>query len=573
MEGIRATAAGLDLGVVFELSPNPYMILDRELRFVAANPAYERETGVPREQLLGRYVFDAFPSDPDDPENESARQVRESIERAIERRQPDALSLIRYRVPIGPDGRLVERLWSAFHVPIIDERGEVGWILQHTIDVTELQKPSTPRGMPSEMVTCSVLRRAEQVQAAFRSADAERRRTEQALLRAQKMEAVGQLTGGIAHDFNNLLQVISGNLDLLQRELAGNERARKRVQGASAAVQRGARLASQLLAFARRQPLEQKVVDLGKLLQGIDELIHRGVGSAITVEKRVAPGLWRTMVDPNQLENALLNLAINARDAMGGSGTLTLEVSNVEIGPDDAGWSPEVAPGRYVLLSVSDTGAGMSPEVLERAFDPFFTTKPEGRGTGLGLSMIYGFVKQSGGHVLLDSTEGYGTTVRIVLPRCDGEEASERRPSAAAPRGGDETLLLVDDDDDVRQTTAEILEGLGYAVLQAPDAQRALQIVEGGQRIALLVTDVLMPGKLQARELARRVHELQPGVEVLFVSGFTDQAIDPGGLLERGVHLLRKPWSRDDLARKLRQLLGERGGRRDGPPPAEAGRP
>ena len=558
MPGVRATAEGLELGAVFELSPNSYMIVDRELRFVAANGAYLRETGTTLEQLLGRHLFDAFPHDPIDRENESARQLRESFQRVVERRQPDSLAHIVYRVPLGPGGRLVERRWSATNVPIFDLRGEVAWILQHTVDVSDLRQglPS----LPAELLEGGLLRRAREVQDAFRSADAERRETAKALHRAQKMEAVGQLTGGVAHDFNNLLQVISGNLDLLSRELAGNERALRRVQVAAEAVQRGAKLAAQLLAFARRQPLEQTVVDLGKRLLGVEELIQRAVGAAITVEKRIAPDLWRALVDANQLENVLLNLAINARDAMGGSGRLTVELDNLLIGADDPLW-PEAPPGQYVLLSVSDTGAGMPPEVAERAFEPFFTTKPEGCGTGLGLSVIYGFVKQSGGHVQLDSAEGRGTTVRIVLPRCAHEETAE--PRAAAPLrsgGGNETVLVVDDDDAVRSTTAELLEQLGYRVVQAQEAERALRLVEGGERIDLLLSDVIMPGALPARELARRAVELQPHLQVLFVSGFTDNEIDPGGLLEPGVHLLRKPWSRDDLARRIRQLLGEPAG-------------
>jgi PAS domain S-box-containing protein len=386
----------------------------------------------------------------------------------------------------------------------------------------------------------------------------EQRQTEEQLRQSQKMEAVGKLTGGVAHDFNNLLQVISGNLQLLQRDVMTNERALRRVQNAIGSVNRGAKLASQLLAFARRQPLQPLVLDLGRLVRGMDDLLRRSLGEDIQVEADLSGGLWNTFADPNQLENVLLNLAINARDAMSGSGTLRLAASNAVLDEEYARSHPEVVPGAYVRLSVSDTGAGMSPEVMERAFEPFFTTKPEGRGTGLGLSMVYGFVKQSGGHIELESELGKGTTFTLYLPRTEQQEASLPEVLSGPVEGGSETILVVEDDGEVRATAVEILTELGYRVLKAVDGQSALVLLRRGASVDLLFTDVVMPGPVRSPDLARQAQALIPGLEVLFTSGYTEDAIVHGGRLDPGVHLLSKPYRSEDLARKVRQLLDQR---------------
>ncbi|WP_425437651.1 PAS domain-containing protein [Melittangium boletus] len=387
----------------------------------------------------------------------------------------------------------------------------------------------------------------------------EQRQIEEQLRQSQKMEAVGKLTGGVAHDFNNLLQVIAGNLQLLQRDVAGNERGLRRVRTAIGSVERGARLASQLLAFARRQPLAPMVIHLGRLVRGMDELLRRSIGEDIEMETVISGGLWNTSVDPNQLENVILNLAINARDAMHNTGKLTIEVSNAMLDDRYALRHPEVLPGQYVLLAVSDTGSGMTPEVMDRAFEPFFTTKPEGRGTGLGLSMVYGFVKQSGGHVKIYSEVGHGTTLKIYLPRTFEAEMPLAEETMAGPiEGGHETILVVEDDAEVRATVVELLMELGYRVLKAPDGQSALAILQSGLPVDLLFTDVVMPGPVRSPELARQAKALLPDIEVLFTSGYTENAIVHGGRLDPGVHLLSKPHRREDLARKLRQLLDHR---------------
>ena len=381
------------------------------------------------------------------------------------------------------------------------------------------------------------------------------KRTEAALQQAQKMESIGQLTGGVAHDFNNLLQVISGNLQLLGRAVAGQERVQGYVKSALDGVRRAAKLASQLLAFSRRQPLEPKTVNLGRFVTGMDELLRRTLGEGIVVETVVAEGLWNSLVDPTQVENALLNLAINARDAMEGIGRLTIEARNALLDEAYARQQLDLVAGQYVLLTVTDTGSGMAPNVLLRAFEPFFSTKPEGKGTGLGLSMVYGFIQQSGGHLKVFSEPGHGTTIKLYLPRSLNVEA----PTLLAPQqndpGGCETILVAEDDGSVRSTVVELLQQLGYKVLQACDAASALAVIDSGVHIDLLFTDVVMPGSLRSPEMARLARDRCPHMAVLFTSGYAQDAIVHGGRLDPGLDLLGKPYTQDALASKIRHVL------------------
>jgi signal transduction histidine kinase/DNA-binding response OmpR family regulator len=383
----------------------------------------------------------------------------------------------------------------------------------------------------------------------------QRNRSEAMARQAQRMEAIGHLTGGIAHDFNNLLQVIRANLDLLRPTLATNETAVRRLNDAQFGAERGARLTRQLLAFARRQPLEPIAVDLGRLVRDMANLLRRTLGETIEVETVVAGGLWNTLVDPGQIENALLNLAVNARDAMPAGGKLTIELGNAALDEAYAAANAEVTPGQYVMMAVTDTGQGMPPEIAARAFEPFFTTKPEGRGTGLGLSMVYGFAKQSGGHAKIYSEPGHGTTIRIYLPRTRQPAEQIELVAAPAPLGGNESVLVVEDDGAVRNAAVELLESLGYRTAQAGDADAALAILNSGTPIDLLFTDVVMPGAIGSRELARRARALRRGLAVLFTSGYTENAIIHHGRLDPDVALLSKPYGRDELARKVRALL------------------
>jgi PAS domain S-box-containing protein len=375
------------------------------------------------------------------------------------------------------------------------------------------------------------------------------------LRQAQKMEGIGQLTGGVAHDFNNLLQVIGGSLQLLAKTVAPEEQAQRHLRNAVEAVARGAKLANQLLSFARRQTLEPKATDLGRVIRGMDDLLRRALGEAVEIETIIGGGLWTTYVDRTQVETALLNLAINARDAMGGRGKLTIEADNARLDENYAAQHIDVTAGQYVMVAVSDSGRGMPAEVIARAFDPFFSTKPPGEGTGLGLSMVHGFVKQSGGHIKIYSELGCGTTVRIYLPRSTLREFDSVAVASGAVTGGTEAILIVEDDDTVRATTADMLADLGYQVLRARDANSAIAIIESGVAIDLLFTDVVMPGAFGATELARRAQERLPGLPVLFTSGYTENAIIHGGRLEQGVELLSKPFTQDELARKLRKIL------------------
>ena len=379
-----------------------------------------------------------------------------------------------------------------------------------------------------------------------------------ALYHSQKMEAIGQLTGGVAHDFNNLLQVISGNLQLLNEDVSDNYRAKRRVANAMASVARGSKLSSQLLAFGRRQPLEPEVVNPGKLIRDMDDLLRHTLGEGIEVETVISGGLWNTSIDRANLENAILNLSINARDAMTGRGRLTIEAGNAYLDDQYAQRQHEVKPGQYVLIAVTDTGCGMPPELLEKVFEPFFSTKPEGSGTGLGLSMVYGFVKQSGGHVKIYSEVGHGTTVKIYLPRSMEAEEQQSAGSPTLMHGGKESILVVEDDEAVRDTAVSLLRNLGYSVLQAPDARSALSIIESGITLDLLFTDVVMPGSMRSPELAIKARQRMPDLAVLFTSGYTENAIVHAGRLDEGVELLSKPYTQEALARKVREVLFSR---------------
>ncbi|CAH0307357.1 Blue-light-activated protein [Massilia sp. Bi118] len=378
----------------------------------------------------------------------------------------------------------------------------------------------------------------------------------EALQHSQRLEAVGKLTGGVAHDFNNILQVIGGSLQLLSGTVAGIPAAQRHLGMAMSAVDRGGKLAAQLLAFARRQPLQPVVLNAGRVVRGLEDLVQRAVGETIEVETAVSASLWNTLIDPHQLENVVLNLAINARDAMPHGGKLTIELSNTMLDDSYVSAAHGVPPGQYVLLAISDTGTGMAPEVLARAVEPFFTTKGEGQGTGLGLSMAFGFVKQSGGHFRIYSEVGDGTTIKAYFPRSLEAEQALPEQATGDVRGGTETILVVEDDLNVQATVVGMLSELGYQVLRADNAEMALAVLRAGVRCDLLFTDVVMPGKIKSPEMARQARALLPNLKVLYTSGYTQNAIIHGGRLDPGVELLSKPYRREKLAAKVRQMLG-----------------
>jgi PAS domain S-box-containing protein len=392
----------------------------------------------------------------------------------------------------------------------------------------------------------------------------ERRAAEERLQQFQKMEGIGRLTGGVAHDFNNLLTIIIGNLESLQRNFQDDALDLSRLQHATANAMRGARraeaLTQRLLAFSRQQPLEPKSMDVGHLVAGMSDMLRRTLGEQVVVETVLAGGVWRAYADPNQLEVALINLAVNARDAMPNGGKLTIETANIHLDEMYAAAQAEVLPGQYVLLAVTDTGMGMSPEVRAKAFDPFFTTKDIGQGTGLGLSQVYGFVKQSRGHVKIYSEIGEGTTVKIYLPRhhSDAEEEEETGAQGIARGRRSETVLVVEDDEDVRIYSTESLRELGYSVLEASHARAALQVLDAHPEIAVLFSDVGLAGGMNGRQLAEEARKRNPTLKILFTTGYARNAIVHDGRLDPGVELLTKPFTQAALGGKLRDIIDAR---------------
>jgi len=483
------------------------------------------------------------------------------------------------------DGK--ERLFVFRKLPRIGVYASAG---VDTADITEAWMYDMSRhlffGIPATvaMIGLSLMalrraRRETETNAMLRAEIARREATEDALRQAQKMEAVGRLTGGIAHDFNNLLTAIIGNLDLALRRLDGEERVRGWLANCRQASDRAAALVQRLLAFSRQHPLEVKSVDINRLVQGMSELLTRTLGETVTIETVLAGGLWSAAIDPNQLENAIVNLAVNARDAMPESGRLTIETANCHLDEhyvETAG--ADIAPGQYVMVAVSDSGSGMTQEVKNRAFEPFFTTKPAGVGTGLGLSQVYGFAKQSGGHIRIYSEVGEGTTIKIYFPRLTAQsgvppwiEREATRAVGISP-DGTETVLVVEDDAQVNKLAVEALQERGYQVLSASDGAAALRLIESAPQIDLLLTDVVLPGGMNGRELTEAVRRKRNGIKVLYMTGYTRNAIIHHGRLDLDIDLLTKPFTADALTRKIRRVLDGNGTLRSVPsPPAGEG--
>jgi signal transduction histidine kinase len=409
-------------------------------------------------------------------------------------------------------------------------------------------------GLPATLVLMALvlmtMRRTRELYAEA----ARRELAEQALRQSQKMEAVGQLTGGVAHDFNNLLTIIIGNLGIAKRGIV-EARSERALDNALIGAQRAAQLTQRLLAFSRQQPLDPKTVDANKLIMSMADLLTRSLGENIALETIGGAGLWMVEADVSELESTLLNLALNARDAMPDGGKLTIETSNAYLDDEYCRHHDGVSPGQFVLIAVSDSGVGMPPEAIERAFEPFFTTKEPGKGTGLGLSQVYGFMKQSGGHVKIYSERGEGTTIKLYLPRHYGEEkiAAVEEP-AGSDRGRGETILIVEDDEGVRQYASEILRDLNYQVIEAKDAASALRLLEADKPFDLMLTDVVLPGK-NGRELADEVARRRPEVKVVFMTGYSRNAIVHQGRLDPGTELISKPLIEATVARKIRQVL------------------
>ncbi|WP_435169832.1 PAS domain S-box protein [Falsirhodobacter sp. 1013] len=456
-------------------------------------------------------------------------------------------------VPIREQGRLVAILFvhaaapRDWHPAEVDFMGDFAERIRQTVERRRAERELRTLAASLEE---QVIERTE----ALRQSDA-------LLRQSQKMEAIGQLTGGVAHDFNNNLAVIISGLNLIQRKLNSGrtEDLDMLMAGAMEGAQRAATLTHRLLAFARRQPLSPEVVDCNRMIAGMNELLSRTLGEAIRVETVLGAGLWKTSADLSQLENAILNLAVNARDAMPDGGRLTIETANAHV--DDAyGRQHNLASGQYVLLAVSDTGAGMTEDVLQRAFDPFFTTKGVGKGTGLGLSQVFGFVRQTNGHVKIYSEPGVGTAVKIYLPRYYGEEEHQAPApvSLDQPEGRGEGILLVEDDDRVRSFTENALRDLGYTVTAASSGRMALEMLRGGLKVDLLFTDIIMP-EMTGRKLADAVAEFLPHLPVIYATGYTSNAVVHNGILDPGTNFLQKPYMLTQLAQKVRSVLDRTG--------------
>ncbi|MGI4861314.1 MAG: ATP-binding protein [Janthinobacterium lividum] len=703
------TLPKLDYGEVFDASPNPYLILDLKLHIVGANRAYLASTRRALSDIVGRWAWDAFPTDP-----ETLRQSIDSFQRVIQTRQPDTMALLRFDIPraAADGGGFEKRYWSITHTPVLDQNGEVVVVLQHPIDVTELERlrdivnaaPGDEAPLALAAAQSGIFSRAQGVyqtnlaikeesdrlRSLFEQApsfmaivrgpthcfeltnhsytrliggrnvigqpvrealsdlkgqvffdlldtvyasgapfvgkgveiwfengdshDRERqrrvldfvyqpiltpagavsgifvegndvtdsydathalrdlmqtlelrveqrtvelRRTEEQLHQAQKMEAVGQLTGGLAHDFNNLLTVISGSLEILQRRvnMGRFDAVGRYMDAAQGAARRAGSLTQRLLAFSRRQTLDPKPVDVNGLVAGMGELIRHTVGPGIALDVTSDEDLPLTLVDPGQLENALLNLCINARDAMPDGGRLVIAAGHRRSCGD--GDPDELPAGDYVSLCVSDTGVGMTPETKARAYEPFFTTKPMGEGTGLGLSMIYGFALQSGGQVRIDSAVGQGTRVGLYLPRYHGaaDMAAVLRDDVAPVRAAHgERILLVEDDRFIRALAAEVLRDSGYAVLEAANGLEAMNLLHSGQQFALLVTDVGLPGGMNGRQVADAARAVRQGLKVLFITGYAANKALGDGQLDPGMEVLTKPFDMEELSRRVRGL-------------------
>ncbi len=542
------------LRLMFEQAPGFIAMLSGpEHGFTMVNEAYR--TLVAARDVVGRTVAEALPEVIEQGFVGLLDRVYASGERYIGRSVPVNLQH-------GPDGVLAERTLDFVYQPIVADDGATTGIFIQGHDVTEQHE--TDKAIRAEVAE---RRRAEEALQVLNNTLEQRvhdevyarSKVEEQLRQVHKMEAVGQLTGGIAHDFNNMLAIVMGGLSLLQRKLARGETDVGRfVDAAMDGAQRAATLTQRLLAFSRQQPLSPEPLVINKLVAGMSELLDRTLGEQVKVETVLAAGLWQVKADPAQLENAILNLAVNARDAMPGGGRLTIETLNAFV--DDA-YAQEYAieTGQYVLIAVADTGAGMTPEIIAKAFDPFFTTKGAGKGTGLGLSQVYGFVRQSGGHVKVYSELGVGTSVKIYLPRHYGAAAAAEQAKAIAsiPRGLlGEVVLVVEDEERVRALSIEALRELGYSVVEASGPSQALRMLEEGQQVDLLFTDVVMPD-MSGRQLADRAQEKRPDLRVLYTTGYTRNAIVHNGMLDPGTNLLTKPFSIEELAAKVRKILDE----------------
>ena len=591
-------APSLDFRLLFQSAPGLYLVLDPDLKIVAVSDAYLRATMTVREEILGRGLFEVFPDNPDDPAADGVNNLKASLSRVVAQNAPDTMAVQKYDVqrPESDGGGFEERYWSPVNTPVPGSDGKVAYIIHRVEDVTafmnlerkEAEQEEQTRMLRSrgDRMEAEIVRRAQEIQEANRllreshvelEARVARRtaelaranealtvemeqnlRLEEQFRQMQKMDAIGNLAGGIAHDFNNLLTVILLYGNKLLAGMPQSDPGRPALEQIVRAGDRAAELTGQLLAFSRQQVLEPRVLDLNAVVGGVEPMLRRLIGENIALTTALDPALGHVLADPGRIEQVILNLVVNARDAMPQGGTLILETRNVELDEAYTRDHIDVTPGRFAMLAVSDTGEGMTKEVQERVFEPFYTTKGTGKGTGLGLSTVFGIVKQSGGSIWVYSEPGHGTSFKIYLPRVDTSEATSDEAVAEAPEAiaADETVLLVEDDAFVREITVASLEELGYIVLAAESGEAALKIVASHEGpLDLLVTDVIMPG-MAGPKVAEALHRLRPETKVLFVSGYTDDAMVHHGIREGEIAFLQKPFTLEALSRKIRETLG-----------------
>jgi len=504
--------------------------------FQMVNAAFLRLTG--QRELIGHPLHLALPE-------LRGQGYVELVDTVIATGQPHVANGMRMALR-RTDGSTEELFIDVLFQPDIDADGKVSGIYIQGTNVTEQM-----------LAQLEVERHHEHLEALVRERSKSLEHTQAALLHAQKLEAIGKLTGGVAHDFNNVLHIISGNIDLIKMFSMANEKIVARCQSAQSAIKRGAKLSSQLLSFARKQPLQPNAVKLDEVFANMDLLIKRAVGEKVDVVLDIAPNAWNIKVDPQQLENVVLNLAMNAGEAMKRGGELVISARNVVLSPSEQAASGAESR-ECVRLSFADNGDGMSEAVKERAFEPFFSTKGIGKGSGLGLSMAYGFVKQSGGHIEIDSTLGAGANIIILLPRTVESAAPKKSGPVGSVEGGNETVLVVDDEKEIQENVAAILGELGYHVITASSADEAATLLDRADQIDLLFTDVIMPGAISCTELAAMARVRHPAIRVLFTSGYTENAVTHNGKLDEGVTLLNKPYAREELAGAVRKLLSSR---------------
>jgi len=552
MSGDKKPIPAADFRALFESSPGLYVVLTPDLRIIAVSDAYLAATMTRREDILGRGIFDVFPDNPDDPNATGVRNLSASLNRVLQNRAPDTMPVQKYdiRCPEAEGGGFEERFWSPINSPVFGKGGELKYIIHRVEDVTEFVRLRR-LGTEHEKLTKELRTRAEHMEAevylrAKQLDEANRKR----------LEAVGRLAGGIAHDFNNLLSVILGYERLAEEDSRGEQPLLRELRQIKQAAENAATLTRQLLAYTRQQVLEPKVLNLSDVIGTAESLIRRLIGEDIDFEVNIDPEIGRIKADPGQMEQVIMNLAINARDAMPNGGKLVIQASNCEIKEDKNQEHGTLAPGSYVLLSVSDSGVGIEETMRDRIFEPFFTTKPRDKGTGLGLATVYGVVRQSGGNIWVQSEVGKGTTFTIFLPRkfeAPAPPAVIETGARTGPRF--ETILLVEDQPMLRELTHTILQRQGYQVISSGNPEQALGKANAyAGTIHLLLTDVVMPG-MSGRALAEQLLKSRPKMKVLFISGYAEDIILHGDNVDAGARFLSKPFSQETLDRKIRELL------------------